>query len=732
MSVLLHQIAKAERRRGSRNLGEARSFARDKMPADLNSQAELEDRKSFLQDSIGDPEQAEVAFERIIHGNELQDSNYLIRGARAAMAVGRVVIREQSGRRIGYGTGFLIAPNVFITNHHVLPNEGVATRSEVNMEFERDIEGQPIKEHVFSLEPDKLFFSMEKLDFTVVAVREESEPSGRLLSKYGWLPLVGSSGKVSEGEWLTIIQHPNGERKQLCVRENRLLKRDTDVLWYSTDTLGGSSGSPTFNNDWYVVAVHHSGVPERKNDKIQTVDGRDWDQLVDGEEKIKWQANEGIRVSRIVQTLKERLPAHEMLGAVFAATPSNARISDIPASLDGSRHFTQISQHLPKAEVTTKTEVAIMESKFITVKLEVRSNGTVRVVDSTDKPAFESTVSFEERRARRPREEEDASFDIPFETDYGNRKGFEEDFIGVGAMRVNLPRLSPALEKVSVKLLTPKGKNKNILHYHNFSVVMHEERRFAIYSAANVRGDLRYQMSRPADVWRTDTRIDLKAQISNFYYKKNQFDRGHLTRREDLEFGTTAMDALKSAADTCHWSNCVPQHSKFNQNKELWQGIERHLLEGAIVTNNFKAQVFTGPVLEEDDPSWEEFPDIQYPVKFWKVVAAVNSKGDLFATAYILDQSEVIEQFGIEKAGEIPFGAYKTFQVEIEEVERLTQLEFTAGPVGSEKSLAKFDPLIVSPHRRRSRGRRFEEATTGERVPEGYYLLGSLRDIVDG
>jgi len=25
--------------------------------------------------------------------------------------------------------------------------------------------------------------------------------------------------------------------------------------------------------------------------------------------------------------------------------------------------------------------------------------------------------------------------------------------------------------------------------------------------------------------------------------------------------------ALASAADTCHWFNCTPQHAKFNENK---------------------------------------------------------------------------------------------------------------------------------------------------------------------
>src|SRR4029450_846983 len=109
----------------------------------------------------------------------------------------------------------------------------------------------------------------------------------------------------------------------------------------------------------------------------------------------------------------------------------------------------------------------------------------------------------------------------------------------------------------------------------------------------------RFDMSRPEDNWRVDPRIQAEHQITNFYYKKNQFDRGHLTRREDLEFGATAVKALQSAADTMHWTNATPQHKGFNQSKELWQGVERHLLEEAILQEAFNAQVITGPILEE-------------------------------------------------------------------------------------------------------------------------------------
>src|SRR6185369_6792500 len=110
-----------------------------------------------------------------------------------------------------------------------------------------------------------------------VAVSAQDKSGSERLGALGWVPLIGGTGKAAEGEWLNIVQHPNGERKQISIRENQLLKRADDVLWYSTDTQPGSSGAPVFNNNWLMVALHHMGVPEEKNGKWQTVDGRDYD-----------------------------------------------------------------------------------------------------------------------------------------------------------------------------------------------------------------------------------------------------------------------------------------------------------------------------------------------------------------------------------------------------------------------------------------------------------------------
>lgn len=734
MSVILEQIAKADRRAAAINLAALVSDSRDKVPRQLADARQIDDRRQFLRQSLGDIEFADRTLERIIAGNELQDVNYLPRGAIAARAVARIEIRQPTGRTVGYGTGFLIAPNVLLTNHHVLPDRATASRSLAQFDYQCDVDGHLQPAVTFELLPDELFHADQSLDFAVVAVRDIAATGDRRLQEFGALPLVGRTGKVADGEWLTIVQHPGGERKQLCARENKLLKRTDDVLWYSTDTVGGSSGSPVFNNDWYVVALHHSGVPERRGDTILNIDGSPYDALLDPDGKnIKWQANEGIRVSRIVEHLARALPDHPQIRLVLAGTVEAARVSvpSSPITLPALAHPPQVlAATVPPSSapsISSSRSAPMPQSgnptaRTLQVTLAIDEGGHVSVVDSG--PRLEST-RFTEASKKPP---STAKFDVPFDADYSRRLGFQADFLGTGH-EVHLPSLSPALSKAASKLLDAQGKvtTHTVLHYHNYSLVMHAARRFAIYTAANVRADQRYNVGRPTDVWRTDPRIPIEHQVTDFYYKSNQFDRGHLTRREDLEFGKTLNDAFASAADTCHWTNCTPQHAKFNQNKELWQGIERYLLEGAIKTGKYHTQVFTGPILDEDDPVYERVPGIQYPVRFWKVVATVDRSDQLFATAYLLDQSDVIAQYGIE-ATEVPFGAYKTFQVRIDEIERLTGLHFTYGK--KKAALTDLDPLATAAPRASRRGARLRESVEQASAPEGYVPLSDLGDIV--
>lgn len=252
---------------------------------------------------------ARVGLERIIGRNELLAIRYLDAGQLAGRAVARVVIRSGSGAELGFGTGSMISPSLIMTNNHVLESAARAGNAIVEFNFQLGLDGRRIAPVRFRLRPD-LFFTtspQEELDVTIVAVADASETSPRTqLSAFGFNPLSAVEGEILAGESVTVIQHPGGDLKQIALRENRVLRfPDTEerFLYYETDTTPGSSGAPVFNDQWEVVALHHSGFPERDNQgRILTTDGQLWREEM-GDERIHWIANEGIRVVAIRQHL---------------------------------------------------------------------------------------------------------------------------------------------------------------------------------------------------------------------------------------------------------------------------------------------------------------------------------------------------------------------------------------------------------------------------------------------
>lgn len=282
------------------------------------------------------PEEARLGLERVIGANDLVGVAYLDLARAAARAVGRVVLKDARGRTAGYGTGWLCSPRALLTNHHVLAGAEAARSAVIEFDYELRPDGTLRDRVTLNLDPAALFVTSAALDYSLVAVGGDT-------SAFGWLPLFGSTGKALLGEALSIVQHPSGEPKQIALRENRLVDLLPDFLHYETDTAPGSSGSPVFNDAWEVVALHHSGVPRRDARGRVLRKGGQPAQPGDPDTLIDWIANEGVRVSRIVEDLRTRpdaagnalvaevLAAHRPgLVAPLAVAPA-AQVSSAPA-----------------------------------------------------------------------------------------------------------------------------------------------------------------------------------------------------------------------------------------------------------------------------------------------------------------------------------------------------------------------------------------------------------------
>lgn len=233
--------------------------------------------------------------ERILGKNDLMSVRYFELGLRVARSVGRIHVRTPKGS--GFGTGFLVSPQLVLTNNHVLENASITGDSRVEFDFQEGADGKLRTSIFMNFDPAAFFVTDKPLDFSLVALKGDV----RHLAKMGFNGLSAQEGKVIVGEYVSIIQHPSGERKQLALRENQIVDVLDDFLHYKTDTSPGSSGSPVFNDQWEVVALHHSGIPRKDSSgRMLTRDGKVWTAAM-GEHAIHWIANEGVRISRILK-----------------------------------------------------------------------------------------------------------------------------------------------------------------------------------------------------------------------------------------------------------------------------------------------------------------------------------------------------------------------------------------------------------------------------------------------
>ncbi|MFF5846990.1 endonuclease [Streptomyces massasporeus] len=242
-----------------------------------------------------------LGLERLIGRNNLTPVAFLEEGLQAARSVGRVTISGPGG---GHGTGFLVSASLLLTNNHVLRDAQVAARSTVAFAFQDGVDGSPLTPAVFQLEPARFFVTDRALDYSLVAVAPRGA-QGEELSSFGRLVLSDAQGKVVIGEFVNIVQHPRGEPKQLALRDNQIVDLLERFLHYESDTREGSSGSPVFNDQWEVVALHHSAVPQTDGEgRPLSVDGVVWQPEM-GDQQLAWRANEGVRISRVLRALHE-------------------------------------------------------------------------------------------------------------------------------------------------------------------------------------------------------------------------------------------------------------------------------------------------------------------------------------------------------------------------------------------------------------------------------------------
>lgn len=250
----------------------------------------------------------ESALERVINSEDnFLDIHLLVGALYSASAVCRI---ENPEGKVS-GTGFLIGPDLLLTNQHVLKSKDYL--EEAVARFDHRLEGSAVASpgRVFRFQRD-FFHSSPAQAFDYCLARLESAPLAAVAADPGsdvsMMDLL-RAGKhrgylvpaprfVKADDRVNIIQHPDVHPLKVVMTQNYVVGDMTDTrVQYVADTMGGSSGSPVFNQNWEVVALHHSGAPYPADSAGGTLK-KLW--------KGRYRVNEGIPMRGLLRDLQQK------------------------------------------------------------------------------------------------------------------------------------------------------------------------------------------------------------------------------------------------------------------------------------------------------------------------------------------------------------------------------------------------------------------------------------------
>lgn len=632
----------------------------------LGTNENLIKRKEMLETLKKEP--VEFAFERAIGRNDSVYSNFVELIRNAKQKTGRIAIKN-GNRNVGFATGFMVAENLMLTNWHVFKTIEEVADSEIQFFYELDMTGNPGAAVSFKLQSQVFYHSNKELDYCFVAVSPIDISGQKNLADISYIFLDPALGKLGseEEEALNIIHHPDGDYMQLSIRKNLFVKITPTSIWYETDTAPGSSGSPVFNDQWQVVALHHMGVGKKNaaGDYIDK-DGKVIPQVngkIDAT-RVVWEANEGIRISVILKDIFSKFPDEKIIkglqnkpGAKSSFNEDRPTPQTYPTSKNSAMETTNNNVNI--------SFPASLVEKNGTISININQGG---IVTAAAKPR--AAAGTEEAIAEEIKKLEET-------TDFSLCKGYQSKFLGT-KYDIPLPQPKTELKKFIAKI---GNTDSTVLKYYTYSTIFHSVRMMPVISGVNVDGSAakRLDNSERKDVWLRDTRLSFDIQLDDAYYKGSGFDRGHMSRREDANWGATAEDAKRNADLTCMYTNACPQVAKINQSSRsgLWGKLEKIVLEtGAEAEKGKTAKitVFNGPIFKKNDPV---FRGIQVPMDFYKIVLWLTDKGDLKATAFKLTQEDLVDDIDFEQLDLDQNTEFQEYQCSIKWLQDKTQLDFS-------------------------------------------------------
>lgn len=228
-------------------------------PSSINRQVAL----SHLPDRISHRLQASQVHERLesLYNRGIKhyvDPKFFIGGHQAISAVCRIEFDKK-----GEGTGFLVAPDLVLTNYHVFKPEGTsydlddrARRCQIRFGAKRDTEGSEEPGKLFKLHQNWLVDFSASYELDYLLLRLVRPATDGIIAP---VKIAPETDIMYKDAFVNIIHHPLRGAMEVSLRCNEVVEVELQRIYYLADTEEGSSGAPVFDDSWRVVALHCSG-----------------------------------------------------------------------------------------------------------------------------------------------------------------------------------------------------------------------------------------------------------------------------------------------------------------------------------------------------------------------------------------------------------------------------------------------------------------------------------------
>lgn len=156
-------------------------------------------------------------------------------------------------------TGFMISPDILLTNHHCISSENVCASTIAIFGYEYNEKSELQQGDEFKCQ--QMLDADPGLDFAILRIR------GNPGVKERWGALDWDGANLRKGGQLTLIQHPDGDPKRVAhegcavstLNAVGKIHADETDFGHTCDTMTGSSGSPVLSDNFKLIGLHHLG-----------------------------------------------------------------------------------------------------------------------------------------------------------------------------------------------------------------------------------------------------------------------------------------------------------------------------------------------------------------------------------------------------------------------------------------------------------------------------------------